>query len=315
MNQSPTLTVEVQAYLNDRRHLGFALDREGSQLLAFARFADTHGYTGRLTEELAVAWAQHGQSERLTSARRLDIVRRFAKYRLQFGFPTEIPAASLFGPSTRRLTPHIYETHEIEALLTTAARLPCAKGLRGATYATLFGLLAATGLRLSEALSLKRTEVDLTGGMLTLTQTKFHRARVVPLHVSTTEALTQYALLRDRAIPCPLQKEVFFLSARGTQLDLRTVDYTFDRLRRQLGWQARGQHPAPRLQDLRHTFICRRLLTWYRQGIDIDRSILALSTYVGHTQVTDTYWYITGIPELMAIAAQRFEQLALRRTQ
>jgi len=104
VNQSPKLTDEVQAYINDRRHLGFALDREGSQLLAFARFADTHGYTGRLTEALAVTWAQHGQPARLTSARRLDVVRRFANYRLQFGFPTEIPEPGLFGPSTRRLT-------------------------------------------------------------------------------------------------------------------------------------------------------------------------------------------------------------------
>jgi len=213
------------------------------------------------------------------------------------------------------LTPHIYEVHEIERLLAAAAQLACPKDLRGATYATLFGLLAATGLRLSEALSLTRTEVDLTGGILTLTQTKFHRARLVPLHASTTEALTQYAHLRDRAIPCPLNKAAFFLSTRGTQLDLGTVDYTFARLRRQLGWRARGQHPSPRLHDLRHTFICHRLLEWYRQGVDIDRSILSLSTYVGHTQVTDTYWYITAIPELMAIAAQRFEQLALGRLQ
>ena len=134
------------------------------------------------------------------------------------------------------------------------AQLPCPKGLRGATYATVFGLLAAAGLRLSEALSLKRAEVDLAQGVLTLTQTKFHRSRLVPLHASSTSALARYAGLRDQAIPAPLQAEMFFLSARGTRLGCRTVEYTFTRLREQLGWKARGHHTAPRLQDLRHTF-------------------------------------------------------------
>jgi integrase len=312
MSARTPLTVEVREYLRDRRHLGFSLAREGTQLVAFARFAEAHGYDGHLTEGLAMAWAQHGQPHRLTAARRLDVVRRFSKYRVQFDPQTEIPATGLFGPSTRRLTPHIYETHEIEALLTAAAQLPCAKGLGGATYATLFGLLAATGLRLSEALSLQRADVDLAQSVLTLTQTKFNRSRLVPLHASTTSALTHYAGVRDRAIPVPLQTEMFFLSARGTRLGCRTVEYTFARLREQLRWKARGHHAAPRIRDLRHTFICHRLIAWYREGIDVDRAILALSTYVGHAQVTDTYWYITGIPELMRIAAQRFECFAKR---
>ena len=125
---------------------------------------------------------RHGQPRRLTSARRLDVVRRFCRYRLQFNPQTEIPGAGLFGPSTRRLTPHIYESREIEALLSAAAQLPCARGVRGATYATLFGLLAAAGLRLSEALSLQRGDVDLTNNLLTLKKAKFGRSRLVPLH-------------------------------------------------------------------------------------------------------------------------------------
>jgi integrase len=133
---------------------------------------------------------------------------------------------------------------------------------------------------------------------------------VVPLHRNTRRALADYASVRDRAIPAPLQAEMFFLSARGVKLDCRTVEYTFARLRKQLGWKARGHHAAPRLHDLRHTFICNRLLAWYREGVDVNSAILALSTYVGHTQVTDTYWYLTGIPELMTIAAQRFERFA-----
>jgi integrase len=304
------LAIEVEEYLRDRRRLGFSLAREGTQLLAFASFADARGYDGHLVEAIAVAWAQRGQPRRLTAARRLDVVRRFCRYRLQFDSRTEIPGTGLFGPSTRRLTPHIYESREIEALLSAAVRLPCTKGVRGPTYATLFGLLAATGLRISEALSLQRGDVDLTNSLLTLKKTKFARSRVVPLHPSTTRALANYASVRDRAIPAPLQAEMFFLSARGIKLDCRTVEYTFARLRKQLGWKARGHHAAPRLHDMRHTFICNRLLAWYREGVDVNSAILALSTYVGHTQVTDTYWYLTGIPELMTIAAQRFERFA-----
>jgi len=171
-------------------------------------------------------------------------------------------------------------------------------------------LLAATGLRLSEALSLQRGDVDLANGLLTLRKTKFNRSRMVPLHASTTRALANYASVRDRAIPAPLQAEMFLLSTRGIQLDCRTVEYTFARLRQQLGWKARGHHAAPRIHDLRHAFICNRLLAWYQEGVDVNSAILSLSTYVGHTQVTDTYWYLTGIPELMTIAAQRFERFA-----
>jgi integrase len=309
MSADRSLTSEVQEYLRDRRHLGFSLAREGSQLLAFARFAEARGYDGHLSEGLAKAWALHGQPRRLTSARRLDSVRRFSKYRIQLDSRTEIPETGLFGPSTRRLTPHIYETCEIEALLSAAVRLPCPKGLRGATYATLLGLLAVAGLRLSEALSLQRPDVDLAQGVLTLERTKFHRSRLVPLHPSTTRALARYADLRDRVFPAPLEPRAFFLSTRGTRLCGRVVDSTFVQLRDQLRWKARGHHATPRVRDLRHTFICRRLIAWYQEGVDVDKAILALSTYVGHTQVTDTYWYVTGVPELMGLAAQRFERL------
>ncbi len=312
MNTVTPLVTEVQKYLCDRRRLGFSLEREGTQLMAFARFVDARRYNGHLTESMAVAWAQHGQPGRLTSARRLDVVRRFCRYRLQINLQTEVPGTGLFGPSTRRLTPHIYEGEEIEDLISAAAQLPCARGVRGATYAALFGLLAATGLRLSEALSLERSDVDFTNNLLTVKKAKFSRSRLVPLHPSTTHALADYASIRDRTVPAPCHESMFFLSARGTKLDSRTVEYTFGRLRRQLGWSARGHHAAPRLHDMRHTFICNRLLSWYQAGVDVNSAILALSTYVGHTQVTDTYWYLTGIPELMTIAAQRFEHFATR---
>lgn len=297
----------VEEYLSARRVFGYALDMDGRQLLRFARFADNANHRGPLTLEIAMRWALLNVSRPITSARRIDVLRPFARYRSQFDSATEIPPTRLFGASHRRLTPHIYTAKEIRALLSAAAQLPPVGGLRPATYTTLFGLLAATGLRISEALHLMRSDIDLTAGLLTVRETKFRKSRLVPLHPTTTKALQRYVSLRDTKIPAPVCDD-FFLLDGGRRVYKRSVEYQFQQLRGQLHWRSRGDHPAPRIHDLRHTFICNCLLRWYRRGFDIDREIIALSTYVGHAKVTDTYWYITGIPKLMAIAAQRFEQ-------
>jgi integrase len=132
-----------------------------------------------------------------------------------------------------------------------------------------------------------------------------YKARWVPIHASVAQALRRYAQRRDRE-PLAANAEAFFVFDYGRPASTRSVEYAFKLLRTALKWRARGGHPAPRIYDLRHSFICHRLEDWYAQGLDIDRSILALSTYVGHVKVTDTYWYVTATPELMAIAAQRF---------
>lgn len=308
MKHTPSMESMVKDYLCYRRHLGFDLSREGTQLLSFARFADQAGHNGPVTEKLALSWARASQHAcRLTWARRLGVVQRFARYRLQFDPHTEVPPSGLFGPTSRRLVPHIYSSEEIVDLLAATAELRSKNGLRSATYEAFLGLIAATGLRLSEALELRRSDVNLSNGLITIQQTKFQKSRLVPLHDSTTLVLRRYACFRDRKVSFP-KSDSFFLSARGATLDPRTVEYTFGRLRKRLGWIARGSYRFPRIQDLRHTFICRRLVNWYQQSVDVDNAILALSTYVGHTQVTDTYWYITAIPELMAIATKRFER-------
>ena len=153
------------------------------------------------------------------------------------------------------------------------------------------------------------SDVDLNNGRLTVRQTKFCKSRLVPLHQTTTDALAQYATVRQQYVP-QVPDEPFFVSATGVGLVGRTVHGVFARIRAKLGWVARGSHPAPRIHDLRHTFICRRVMLWHEHGVDIDNAMLALSTYVGHTRVSDTYWYLTGVPELMAVAGQRFEQFA-----
>ena len=184
--------------------------------------------------------------------------------------------------------------------------------MRGSAYETLFGLLAATGLRVSEALHLLDADVDLRSGLLTVRRTKFAKSRQVPLHPSTLEALRQYRRLRDGRV-ASTDETPFFVGTRGRHqgraLSLRQVDRVFRDLCNRLGWVNRGAHSAPRIHDLRHTFVVRRMLLWQAQGIDIDGQMLALSTYVGHAMVTNTYWYTTAVPALMALAAERFEPL------
>lgn len=305
MNTRSTMRSKVEAYLAERRQAGFALKIEAQQLARFARFADESGYRGPLTVGLAGRWAtasKHGRP--LTAARRIEVLRSFAHYCQSIDPATEIPPLRLFGPGHRRLTPHIYTDREIRLLIATAARLLPADGLRGRACATIFGLIAATGLRISEATGLQRSDVDLDQQLLHIRQTKFGKSRLVPLHSTVTRALRRYAQRRD-CDAFSAATDAFFIFDYGRSASTQSIQYAFRILRRQLKWRARGGHPAPRIHDLRHTFVCRRLERWYEQGLDIERNILALSTYIGHAKVTDTYWYVTATPELMAIAARR----------
>jgi len=313
---SPALTMRalVDAYLVTRRSLGFDLRIDGRQLLAFARFADHAGHRGPLTVAMAVRWAQSARrGTRLTWARRLQVLRPFMKYRAQFDPGTEIVPSNLFGPAHRRLVPHIYTDAEIRALLDAAAQLRPITGLRlrPRTYATLFGLLASTGLRISEALALTSMDVDLSGAALTVRKTKFRKSRLVPLHPTTVAALRRYVDARRRRVN-DRRIETFLISDRGTPLGDRMVHHTFASLRARLAWTGRGDYALPRVHDLRHTYICRALVRSYQQQQGVDHVIDLLSTYVGHARVSDTYWYVTAIPDLLALAGQRFALFAER---
>jgi integrase len=310
MKHKPTMVSLVEDYLAARRQMGFALGIAGDQLLAFACFSDEAGHRGPVTFELAVRWAQSSQrSTALTWARRLEVLRPFFKYRSQFDAGTAIVPRKFFGPAHRRLVPHIYTEQEIMALLAATDELLPVEGLRPLTYRTLFGLLAATGLRISEALHLKPQDADLEHKLLTVRETKFRKSRLVPLHFTTVEALSHYAEARQRKLRAQ-NAEAFFVSDRGKPLPDRTVHGTFEKLRARMGWVARGGHSAPRIHDLRHSYICHSLLRSYDQHQPIDNVIDVLSTYVGHAKASDTYWYVTATPELMAVAAQRFAQFA-----
>jgi integrase len=236
------------------------------------------------------------------------VVRALAKFCVPFEPETQVPPARLLGPAHRRLPPHIYSEEELAQLLAAAGALEPEQGLRPASMQCLLGLLAATGLRVSEALHLQQADVDLDQGLLCVRQTKFRKSRYVPLHPTAQKALGAYAQLRDQRL-APPRGPAFFLRDDGHALQYEHAMYAFQRIRARLGWdQAPGRRP--RLYDLRHTFACNRLLGWYQEGVDVHWAMPLLATYLGHAKVTDTYWYLTAVPALMAIASERFESLA-----
>ena len=308
---SPSFLDQVNEYLALRRGLGFDLDTPSWLLRDFARYADRVGHqAGHVTTELAVQWALSSRSHDPAQAiRRLSTVRVFARYLAVFDPATEIPPVGLLGRLPRRKQPHIYNDAEVAALLHQASLLAPRGGLRPKTYVTFFSLLLSSGLRLSEACRLTGRDVDLADGVLTVRESKFRKSRLVPLHSTVTRALARYVACRNACRGVP-RSEYFFRTDHVPALTRAAVQKTFSRLRNRLGWTATGRTHRPRIHDFRHTFAVRRLLRWYEDGADVDRKILALATYLGHAKVTDTYWYLSASPELMAITSQRFERFA-----
>ncbi|MCP4285765.1 MAG: tyrosine-type recombinase/integrase [Gammaproteobacteria bacterium] len=314
MSKWSNMHERVESYLSARRSVGYILRIDGKQLQQFASFAAQRGHLGHITVDLAVAWAINSQRGcQIGYARRLERVRTLAKYCIVFEPKTEIPPSHLLGPVHRRLTPYIYSDQEILQLLEAADDLPPREGLRPVTIRCLLGLLAATGLRVSEALRLSRDDVDLSQGLLLVRQTKFRKTRYVPLHPTVCEALRDYASFRDQRLPL-VQDTAFLLLDDGCALRYWQTQYAFRCIQSQLGWNTCTGSRRPRLYDFRHTFACRRLLTWYEEGVDVNQFMPLLATYLGHVKVTYTYWYLTGIPALMTVVAARFEHQAQRNS-
>ena len=308
------LRAKVGDYLAERRRLGFELRNMALALASFARYAEHVDHQGPLTTDVMADWARQDKAQSYslgTWARRLKVLRPFTRWLRQFEPRTEVPDASVFGPVPGRVAPHIYCEAEIVALLAAARGLNPQGGLRPATFETLFGLIAAAGLRVSEALSLLDTDVDLSDGTLLVRQTKFAKSRLLPLHPSTVKVLVGYRQLRSRQVQSTADTP-FFVGTRGHRLGQslgnRQVHRVFNELRDQLDWVDRGAHGNPRIHDLRHSFAVRRLMLWHEQGIDVDQAMLTLSTYLGHAKISNTYWYLTGVPELMALASSKFER-------
>jgi len=300
-------------YLATRRALGTQLRWPESSLRNFVDFVEAEGGE-YLTTELAMRWALKPVSvHRATHARRLAIVRAFALWLQATDARTQVPPQRLLPTRHRRPAPHIYTDSEITNLMSATRKLRSSSGLRGATYETLIGLLASTGLRPGEALTLDVGDVDLLGGLLTIRESKFGKSRFVPLEESVRAALADYDTLRDSARPYR-DSPAFLVTERGSRLRAGAVRLTFANLCKAVGlrpWgRPRRSGRGPRLQDLRHSFATRRLVAWYRAGLDVDRLMPRLSTYLGHASTVQTYWYIQAVPELLQLATERLETAA-----
>jgi len=295
----------ITFYLESRRRLGFALESEGALLENLVEYAQEFHHRGPLTTDLALNWAQVPPPlDPMRRARRLEAVRHFALFWRAFDARTQIPPSGLFGPAYRRVPVHIFTGQEIAALLAAAQQLPPTEGLRPRTFGTLLGLLTCTGLRISEALSLQLEDWEATQAVLTIRQAKFGQSRQVPLAPSAAAALRTYLRARTKAFP-QSHARALFLNGEGQPLSYREASGTFATLRDQLRWQQK--RPRPRLHDLRHTFTVACLLGWYRQGQEeLNAKILSLAVYLGHRNIRHTYWYLTAVPELLALGSARW---------
>ena len=299
------LAIALTEYLTMRRRLGFKLHRPGQLLSGFVAFMDEQGAT-TVTTELATAWArQPAGADPAWWGARLSAVRVFTRYLQTIDPATEVPPADILPARSQRATPYLYSKSDMDALLAAASRLPPEH--RAATYTTLIGLLAVTGMRIGEAIRLDLDDIDWSEGSLSIRKSKFGKSREVVLHSTTIEALRAYTERRQQFRPRP-RTPSFFVSLRGTRLLYQTVHTTFRELVEQAGIEPRSPRCRPRPHDLRHTFAVNTVLGWYRDGLDVPSRMHLLSTYLGHLDPTDTFWYLSATPELLGMAGERLER-------
>ncbi len=290
-------------YLTVRRSLGFKLTRDGLLLEQFVTFLEEAG-ASTVTTELARSWiTSPAKKSSSWLAMRLSVVRGFARW-LQAADPsTEVPPLGWLPP-VRRPTPYLYTAAEITALMAAArrARWP----LSAATYETLIGLLAVTGLRIGEAIRLDRVDVCFDDGLLAVRDSKFGKSRLVPIHPTTTEALRDYIVRRNALSPVPGEPSLFVHPA-GNRIRYESVQPMFRALAERSGIKPRSPHCRPTIHGLRHTFTVDTLVGWYRNGTDVQACLPQLSTFLGHVDPKSTYWYLSAVPELLTLAVERVE--------
>jgi integrase/recombinase XerD len=299
------LATALSEYLALRRSLGYKLERAGELLVDFVAHAERAG-AHHVTVDLAADWAtQAANPDSGWRAQRLGVVRCFARYLHAIDPEHHVPPTGLLHPGQRRPEPFLYSEGDIVALMWAARQLR--SPLQAATTETLIGLLAATGLRVGEVIRLNRADLDVGRGVLVVRNSKAGKTRHVPLHASTSEALSAYLRRRDQLFARP-SSPALFISTTGTRLrsgNLRTV---FVELLERAGLPPRRQRLGPRLGDLRHSFAVQTLLNWYATDVDVGARLPVLSTYLGHVSPASTYWYLSASPPLLAAAARRLDR-------
>jgi integrase/recombinase XerD len=297
----------LDSYLDLRQAMGFKLRTIKTGLRDFVKFADVNGFT-TITVELALLWAMKPKNAAPKWwAYRLRMVYKFARFVNGRDPATEIPPLDLLPYHQRRLPPYIYSENQIVRVIEAARSLSSHNGLRCWTYATLFGLIWTTGLRLSEALGLDNHDVDLVTHLLHIRNTKFGKSRLVPLHPSTSKVLKDY-IRRRRQVFSKVKSPSFFLTVFGTRPTATIVQMTFRQLCCEVGIRNPSHKKGPRIHDIRHTFAVRTLINLYKNGCDIEQGTHALSVYLGHVGPSSTYWYLSAVPELMEQACRHLER-------
>lgn len=303
----------LDRYLAQRRALGYLLARESHQLRSLADLLEEHAANASFTTALALRWARQAPSgSDMAQSRRLQLARGFARFLLVDDPGTEVPPQRLLGPTHRRVPPRIFTESEVRALMEAADQLHPAGSARGLSMRVLIGLLVATGLRPGEGVRLGNEDVDTARGLIVVRSGKFGHERVVPLHESTVAALISYQAV-CAGLTIGSERGAFFRRGNGESLEIIHADYAFRCLCRTLGFSgAPAGHRWPRLYDLRHTFVCRRLLAWHEAGESVDIKMPYLAAYLGHQKISSTYWYLSAIPELMNVVSERFAAFAAR---
>ena len=303
-----SLQHHLTEYVAARRALGTRLEEPAQTLRRFIEFL-ARKKARFITIKLALEWSQQCRDgvQRATCARKLSMVRQFARWVNAIEPRHQVPPRRLLDVRHRRGKPHIYSEEEITRLMAEAGRLKSSKGMKALTLETLIGLLAATGLRPGEATALETGDVNLDAQVLVIRESKFGKSRQVPIHPSTVAALKRYARHRDEIFR-DRGNSFFFVSDRGTPLELGAVRRWFCKASRACGLRTKQERHrcgrGPRLQDLRHTFATRRLVEWYRNGNNVAVQMPKLATYLGHSSVACTYWYIEAVPELLELATE-----------
>jgi integrase/recombinase XerD len=294
-------------YLALRSGLGHKLADAARVLPRFVAWMDDTGQS-TLTIAAALEWCQQQPSagpDSVVWPHRMTAVRGFARYLTGIDPATQVPPLGLLPERRHWAPPFVYTPDDITTLLHGAGGL--ASPLRAATYETLFGLLAVTGMRVGEAIRLDQSDVDFDTGVIRIRESKFGKSRLVPVEPSTVEALRSYSNRRGQFRVLP-DNDSFFVSLTGRRLIYVSVDEVFRQLRAQ-GQIGKGSTVRPRIHGLRHTFAITTLIGWYRDGVDVAARLPWLSTYLGHRDPRSTYWYLSAAPELLAIAADRLEPM------
>ncbi len=301
------ITPHLDQYLSVRRSLGYDLRVDERVLRRFARFAD-HETAPHVDTELFLRWeASLPHTSAARRSTRLRMVRLFVQWLSSLEPAHEVPPRGLLPGRTARSRPFIYSESETASIIAEANELPSVYGLRGLTCSTLFALISVTGLRISEALGLDSTDLDIEDGVLRVRRGKLGKERLLPLDPTVVGQLVNYAAERNRLLG--RVPDAFFVSCRGTRMGACCARYNFAHTCQRIGLRVHQQYSrhgrGPRIHDLRHTFAVRTMINWYRTGKDPAREMIWLTTYLGHTSPDNTFWYLEAVPELLDLAMAR----------